>query len=304
MRVLITGAGGFVGSRLAADLAGAGHEVIGIWHRNRARLPVTPADNLVLRQADLADANAVDGMFDAIKELDAIIHAAAIVATSRENSEYLRAVERANILTQANLFAAATDAGCKKFIFTSTIGVYGGRGAPEGGYSEASAAPTSYYGWSKYAAEQLLDAMAEDAGIVAVSLRLAGVHGIGRRSGALHAMARAALDGSAITVNEPGSRFRWAFIEDVSRAVATTLGLTLPAGHHIANLASADVFTLAELARRIAKAAGSGARIDLKQGAPTRSEVMNIETAERLLDFVPTALDVFLTSYLAGLRRA
>lgn len=302
MRILVTGAGGFVGARLAADLAKAGHDVTAVWHRVRARLLADPPENLVYRQADLVAAEIVDALFQEGGRFDAIVHAAALVPAKDQDVNYLRAAILANVVAQANLVAASKRAGDLRFVFTSTISVYGNRGAPPGGYRETDAAPTNYYGWSKYAAERLLDVAAGRGGMRAMTLRLAGVHGVGREAGALAAMARAALAEKPISVAEPESRFRWAFIEDVSQAVAKAVTTDLPAGHRVANVASADIFTLAELAEHVKMVAGSTSRIETDaQERSRRNEVMNIDAAERLLEFVPTPLGKALVGYLENL---
>ncbi len=303
MRVLVTGAGGFVGARLAADLTAVGHEVTGAWHQSRERLLNRPPATLAYRRVDLADAVAVDALMSEKGRFDAIVHAAAVLANV-EDSDYLRRAARANVLVQANLIAAAGETGCGRFVFTSSISVYGNRSAPAGGYREADVAPASYYGWSKRAGEEVLNVAAAAHGMTCISLRLAGVHGLGRTSGALYAMTRAALNGQPIAVTEPKSCFRWVFIEDVSQAIARALTADLPGGHHIVNLASADSFTLGELAGRVKDAIGSNSSIEANAGAESRNEVMNIDRAKTLLGYVPTPLDRFLPTYVGELRRA
>jgi UDP-glucose 4-epimerase len=306
MRILVTGAGGFVGARLALDLAAKGHEVTAAWFRSDARLATDAPKGLRYEQADLSDGEAVDSLFARAGPFDAVVHAAARVAVREEDPAYLGDATRANVLSQANLVGAALRTGCERYLFASTISVYGNRGAPPDGYLESDAAPTSYYGWSKRAAEQLLDVTAtERSEFRALSLRLAGVHGKGRDTGALAMMARAALKGVPIRVNDPSSQFRWVFIEDVSQAVASALSAELPAGHRIANLASADIFMLTHLAERLKELSGSNSPIEhAVETKARRNEVMNIEVAKRLLGYVPTRLDEALQRYLEELRTA
>lgn len=292
-----------MGARLAVDLADEGHHVTGTWYHSEDRLLADLPEGLRYERADLSDAEVVDALFARAGGFDAVVHAAARVAAREEDSAYLRDTTRANVLSQSNLVGAALRTGCERFVFMSTISVYGNRGAPAGGYLEADAAPTSYYGWSKRAAEQLLDVAAVDHGLSAVTLRLAGVHGIGRENGALATMAHSALAGKAISVNEPNSRFRWVFIEDVSQAIGNAVHFDLPAGHHIANLASADIFTLRELAEHLKHFAASDCKIESRPGAGGRNEVMNIDVAKCILDFVPTPLTEFLPRYLEAVRR-
>jgi nucleoside-diphosphate-sugar epimerase len=300
MRVLVTGAGGFVGARIAADLSMAGHDVTGTWHLNRDRLPrVTPA-NLCFVQIDLAEPEVVDSMFADAGNFDAVVHTAAVVASAGEDPDFLAQAARANVAGMANLVAAACRTQCNRFVFTSTISVYDNLGAPPGGYREAESSPSTWYGWSKRAGEGLLEAAAQKTGLTAISLRLAGVHGEGRTSGALHAMAGAALEGQALVVNEPESRFRWAWIDDVSAAASRACEADWPGEAAVFNLASADIFTLKHLAERLIALANAGGHVDCSGASGlVRDEFMNIDEVVRRLAFKPAGLDEFLSRYLS-----
>lgn len=301
MHVLVTGASGFIGAHVARRLVETGHEVTGLWHSNRASVSALERAGIAMLQADLADARSLTDLFSRPESIDAVVHAAAVVA-SAENPAFLRRAAEVNVLASANLIAAAEEHGCSRFIYTSTISVYGGRGAAAEGYCEDEARPSSYYGWSKLSAEKLLDIAAQRAGWSAVSLRLAGVHGIGRDTGALHGIASKALAGSPIEIREPGSRFRWCFIDDVGRAVELLLSASLPIGHFAANLASRDVYSLTEVATQIVRLAGSNSPIETASGGSHRHEVMNIDRLCGLIDFVPTAVVDILPAYLDQLR--
>jgi nucleoside-diphosphate-sugar epimerase len=181
--------------------------------------------------------------------------------------------------------------------------VYGSADSPENGFSETLFAPDTLYGWSKHSAEQVLGlAAARISGFCAVSLRLAGVHGLGRNSGALYAFARAALDNAPLKIAEPDSRFRWTFVEDVLQGVDCALTSGLVAEHHIVNLASADSFTLLELAEQIRQAADSQCAIESSPDTRVRRSILNIDKAQHLLGFKPTSLKNFLSVYLSDLR--
>jgi nucleoside-diphosphate-sugar epimerase len=303
MHVLVTGAGGFVGAHVALRLVEVGHTVTGVWHSNGVRVPALEQAGVAARQADLVEAASVAGLFEEAGNVEAVVHAAAVVAGT-EGTAFLRRAAEVNVLATANVIAAAKDHRIQRFVLTSTISVYGGRGAGVEGYREEDARPASYYGWSKLAGEGLLDVAAQRAGWSAVSLRLAGVHGIGRETGALHAMASNALAGSRIEVREPDSRFRWCFIDDVGQAVELSLSVDLPSAHVVANLASRDVFSLANVATQLVRLTGSESLVATATGGPSRHEVMNIDRLCTLIDFAPTSLAEFLPSYLDRLRGA
>lgn len=232
---------------------------------------------------------------------DGIVHTAAII-DAEDQIAALPHLINTNIGAVSNIVDAAECSGCPRLVFTSSIGVYGSGDSPENGFSENLATPDTLYGWSKRSAEKVLDLAVERMpGFCAVSLRLAGVHGIGRDSGALNAFARAARGNTAIKISEPNSLFRWAFIDDVVHGIELALSIDLAAQHHIVNLASADSFTLLELAEEIRKAADSECVIEANSEAKKRRSILNIDKARQLFDYSPTSLEKFLPTYISDL---
>jgi nucleoside-diphosphate-sugar epimerase len=248
---------------------------------------------------DLTDTQEVTQLMSAGR-FDAVIHAAAAVEGTNTVDGLQRCVE-SNVRAQSNLVSAALKVGCGRFIFCSSIAVYGGFGAGPSGYREPDARPANVYGWSKRAAEQILDWASElEGGLSSVSLRLAGVHGGGRKDGALYAISSAAKKGTPIALRDPGSRFRWLLIDDLLAEFETLLKAPIPIGHHIFNLASADTLSLLGVAQRVKAICGSASPVEV-MGSAMRNEVLNIDRAVEHWGFAPTGLEVFLRAYLDSL---
>ncbi len=166
MKILVTGATGKVGSRLAKRLAQRGDQV-----RALVRDPARAAD---LHQAgiDLAEGDVlnVDSLAAAVRGVDAVVHCAAFFRGA--TPEQAHAV---NDLGTQHLAGAARAASVKRFIFTSTGLVYGSNGGRLA-REDDPCAPTAAYPVSKLAAERFLLAI---EGLDVRVLRLPFVYGDG-----------------------------------------------------------------------------------------------------------------------------
>jgi UDP-glucose 4-epimerase len=166
MKILVTGATGKVGSRLARRLAQRGDEVRALV-RDLTRASDLREARIEIAQGDLLEASSLAA---AMRDVDAVVHCAAFFRGA--TPEQAHAV---NDLGTQHLARAARDASVKRFIFTSTGLVYGptgGRPARE----DDPCAPIDGYPASKLAAERFLLAM---AGLDVRVLRLPFVYGDG-----------------------------------------------------------------------------------------------------------------------------
>lgn len=160
--ILLTGAGGLVGSRLLPRLAEAGFECRALVRRDLA----LPAGVAAVR-GDLDDP---DSLRAAVDRVDAIVHLAALFRTDDE-----AAIWRANLDGTRNLIGATkAHAPAARFIMTSTGNVYDAD-APRPSRETDSPTPTAAYPASKLAAEALL----RESGLTWAILRLPFVYGDG-----------------------------------------------------------------------------------------------------------------------------
>ncbi len=164
MKILVTGATGKVGSRLAKRLALRGHQVRALV-RDPKRAAALREAHVELAEDDLLK---VDSLAAAVRGVDAVVHCAAFFRGAPP--EQAHAV---NDLGTQHLARAAGAASVKRFVFTSTGLVYGstvGRVARE----DDACAPTAAYPVSKLAAERFLLAL---EGLDVRVLRLPFVYG-------------------------------------------------------------------------------------------------------------------------------
>jgi nucleoside-diphosphate-sugar epimerase len=177
MNILITGTAGFIGSHLAERLAEMGHDVRGLdcFTDYYAR----PLKELNARQVrdkgveflhlDLAQ----DNLAPAVQDVEFIYHLAAQPGISATTS--FEDYARNNITATHRLLQAARESpALRGFINVATSSIYG---ADATGDETAEPKPTSYYGVTKLAAEQLVMAYARDRAFPACSLRLFSVYG-------------------------------------------------------------------------------------------------------------------------------
>ncbi len=162
MKIAVTGARGFIGRHLTKLLAGRGHAVV----------PVNRDD------WDLTSETSPGAL---LAGCDAVVHLAARAhVLGRPGDEaFARAMDETNLRGTERLARAAVAEGVARFVFLSSAAVYG-RWAGGAMIDETTPLhPNTAYGRSKCAAEEALQAIASDTGLVTVTLRPPLVYGAG-----------------------------------------------------------------------------------------------------------------------------
>ena len=117
MRVALTGATGYTGSRLLAVMLGRGDTVRALARPSSKRPALAAAPTWI--EGDLADVGALSRLVEGV---DAVVHVAAVYRTAGHTDAYYRAV---NVEGTVRLLEAAARAGVRRFVHTSTVGVHG-----------------------------------------------------------------------------------------------------------------------------------------------------------------------------------
>jgi UDP-glucose 4-epimerase len=179
MRILITGANGFVGRHLCERLHGGGHEVVAAVRRGRTVRISAPV--LVRTVADLGDLGPTTDWNEALADVDAVVHLAARVHVLGDNDpEAFSRFYRINVVGTERLIRAAADAGVRHFLFLSSVKVHGEHTAPGIALTENSPlAPEDAYSRSKREAESVLRTIAAETGLALTILRPPLIYGPG-----------------------------------------------------------------------------------------------------------------------------
>lgn len=216
MRILVTGAHGFLGRALARHLASRNHEITALTRRSSPSLPPT-ARTL---EAELLDAQATA---DALRGeyFDAVIHAAAITPAASGDAQQ-PVTHEGNVLLTGNLLAALSTPPAK-LVHLSTLDVYA---QPTGDtvLSEISALdPVSPYACSKLKAERLCDEWAQCHAVPCTTARLTQVFGPGDSSQKfIPSVIRKVRTGSPIELYGDGSDLRdFLFVDDAATLLAS-----------------------------------------------------------------------------------
>jgi len=169
MRILVTGATGFIGNRLCQLLISEGHRVRGV-----SRSGGGVAAGVDYRVADFADPAAIK---ESLQGIDCIVHLAGrahVLNKQADSPDLYRSVNRDATLQLARL---AIEAGVGRFIFISSIGVNGNQSAGQRFTEQSPVNPAADYARSKLEAETGLRELVQTADMQLVIIRPPLVYG-------------------------------------------------------------------------------------------------------------------------------
>lgn len=275
MRVLVTGAGGFLGRRLV-PLLSERHDVVAV-----ARRPVDGVDTLL---ADLG----TEDLPELPPGLDAVVH----LAQSRRYREWpggAADMYALNVDVVFTLLEHARTAGVSHFVLASTGAVYAPADDPI--HEDGLLRPAGFYARSKFAAEVLTEGYADD--LVTVIMRPFAIYGAGQRNTLVANLAAGVHEREELVVRgDPGLRINPIHVDDAARAFAAALERSTSGAF---NVAGSEVVSLTALVEQLADLAGTPPRIR-HTGDASPSLIGDIA---RMRDVLGTAPQVGLREGLA-----
>jgi UDP-glucuronate 4-epimerase len=232
MRILITGAAGFIGSALAHRLLDRGDEVLGYDNLNdyydvrlkQARLDrLTPRAGFSFVKAALEDRETLEAAFDTFKPQRVVnLAAQAGVRYSLENP---RAYIDANVVGFLNVLEACRHKGVEHLVYASSSSVYGSNRKLPFAVEDSVDHPVSLYAASKKANELMAHTYSHLFRLPTTGLRFFTVYGPwGRPDMALFLFTKKILAGEPIDVFNHGRHTRdFTYIDDIVEGVVRTL---------------------------------------------------------------------------------
>lgn len=249
MRVLITGAAGFIGSRCAEMLASRGDEVVGIDNINKYYTPrlkywrlrrggiippgvmIEPGERIesetlpgyTFIRLDIEDKAALDALFAGMK-FDRVVHLAA-QAGVRYSIENPYAYMHSNWMGFLNILEACRRFGTDHLVYASSSSVYGMNTKVPFSEDDVVTTPVSLYAASKKSNELMAHAYCKLYGMPCTGLRYFTVYGpAGRPDMAPVLFARAITEGRPIKVFNNGDMMRdFTYIDDIAEGTLQVL---------------------------------------------------------------------------------
>lgn len=174
MRILVTGAAGFIGSHVAEAYRAAGHDVIGLDNLSTGKRENLPPD-FPLQEMDLLDEGGIEKLFREFQP-EVVSHHAAQVNVRVSWDQPLDDA-RTNILGSLILLQQAVRGQARKVIYSSSGGAIYGEPTTLPVTEQYPPQPLSNYGVSKYTTELYLQAFHASSGLPYIILRYPNVYG-------------------------------------------------------------------------------------------------------------------------------
>lgn len=295
MKVLVTGAAGFIGSHLAEKLARRGDEVVGLDNfndyydpakkrRNEARLKAYP--NFTMIEADIRDRASMFALFEQ-HGFEAVAHLAAMAGVRP-------AVEKPDLYVEVDyngtqhLMDAARLNDVGNFVFASTSSVYGATEQIPFVESDPCDRPLQPYAAAKRAAEILGYTYHYLYDLNFTAIRFFTVYGPnGRPDMMAYKVADSITKGVQIPLYNSGEMYRdWTYVDDITNGAVAAVDR--PLGFDILNLGRGQPIKLSEFIAILENLAGGKANF--------------IERPKPAADVVTTYADITKASNLLGYK--
>ena len=302
--ILITGCGGFIASKIAKSFIDNDEyeKVISIDNFLTGSESSLPKE-VICYEGDCSEKTLIQKIFD-YHEVDTVLHFAAQSSgeISFDDPEYDL---RTNTLSTLHLLDAAVKFKVKKFIFASTMSVYGDKNECVNELSPCE--PKSFYGVGKLASERYIKIYKDLFGLNAISLRLFNIYGPGQnlenlRQGMVSIYLAQLLKSNKLDVHGSIERFRdLVYVDDVVSIVRELLKLDLFVDD-ILNIGTGKKTTVEEMIKKVCVALNKDfENVKIVQPKKTLGDISGIYADNtKLLKIFP---NLHFTSFEDGIKK-
>jgi UDP-glucuronate 4-epimerase len=312
MKILVTGAAGFIGSHTAERLLTEGHQVTGLDNFDPYYDPAVKRRNIAAAQAN-EHYRFVEGDFTSAELLDrllpeggfdAVVHLAAQAGVRPSLVDPIK-YARVNVSGVITLLEALRRHGPRQLVAASSSSVYGNTTPVPFCEDAPCVQPESPYGASKRAGEVYCGMYAQLYGLKIIVVRPFTVYGPRQRPDmAIAAFARNLLLDEPITLFGDGSSARdYTFVDDIVSGLVGALAC--PAGFGIYNLGGEHPISLSGLVEALERATGKKARVERApmQAGDVERTYADVSRARKDLGYSPSVpLDEGLRRTVAWVR--
>ena len=296
MKILITGAAGFIGSHLGERLLDRGDTVIALdnfndyydtqcKHANVHQLRNQPC--CILREADICDAEAINRIF-AEHRPDTVVHLAAYGAV-RYSIGRAKLYTNVNIGGSVNLLEAAREIGVENFVFASTSSVYGNTKHLPFVETDPCNQPLAPYPASKRAVELMGYTYHHLHGLNFTALRFFNVYGPRGRPDMMPSIVTEGIVNRRETVLFDGGQMKrdWTYIDDIVSGIIAALDKQL--GYELINLGRGEPILMTDFVEIIEGLVGHKAILSTPPAPLSEPKITyaDIAKAHRLLGYNP-----------------
>lgn len=263
MKVLVTGAAGFIGFHLVQRLLGRGDEVVGLDNLSdyysvalkEARLAQVRSDRFRFVRMDLADREALPALF-AAERFDAVVNLAA-QAGVRYSVENPWAYVDSNVVGFLNVLECCRHYPVRHLVYASSSSVYGGNEKTPFSEEDRVDDPVSLYAATKKSDELMAACYAHLYGLKVTGLRLFTVYGPwGRPDMSPMLFASAILAGRPVKVFNHGDMLRdFTYVDDIVEGMVRVLD-RVPQKHEVFNIGCSNPVRLMDFISELERALG------------------------------------------------